>query len=396
MILVDVREKHREIITSLFQSNDIPFVECRLDYADYSCPDSGWGIERKTISDFIGSINNLTDYLYEIQQLYQYPYLLLEGRIITNTKTRKLMVMQGREMVTTGLTVSSMTNFLTSIQLKGIMILYTWDIHHTAMTLMHLWKYYNKSYHIPLLPRTTYEDRIVSKRAREIAALCMIPSIGKTMAIKLLHEFNTVYNITIASEYQLQQIKGIGKELSLEIIDFFGSRIVYRHIHNKKDPWAEENGKCYNCHYAKPWMNITTPQEGYTLSLDSPPPAHDDHIDTWPFRLNCWCPYTPHNQRPDTQTHTVEPETSCHWWKKGKILHIEVLYQYALFQSQGKPNEIGCLNGIRTIDVALENDPKNERFLTLKKKMESKMKSFLDGREAFSGPGAYHPKKETN
>jgi len=69
----------------------------------------------------------------------------------------------------------------------------------------------------PLTP----EVQLFSTEDMRRAALCCIPSIGWTLAERLLEKFKTMRAIASASLKELTKVRGIGKEKAVKVVEFF-------------------------------------------------------------------------------------------------------------------------------------------------------------------------------
>jgi ERCC4-type nuclease len=193
-IIVDTREKQSSVISSLAEEKANIKIE-KLDIADYLIGEIA--IERKTFSDFLGSMINkrLIEQLIEIKK-YPKAFLILEG-FYYNYKDFKV-----HENAIRGMLLSVITEF-------QIPIIYTEDEKDTARFLILLAKKQEKEKK-ELTIRPTKTLKTIEEQKRFI--LEGFPGIGATLSKKLLQEFPNLNSIFQASKEELRQIENFTED----------------------------------------------------------------------------------------------------------------------------------------------------------------------------------------
>lgn len=203
-IIIDHQEKNSLLISELIDLGfEIEFT--RLKVADYLV--KGVAIERKTISDFIGSIKNkrLLRQLEELQQ-YEKKLLIIEGiyeqELYTDTQERE------------GMNANAIRGFLLSVLLSfKVPIIFTKDYQDTAKFIDVLSRKKNtRDVGLNVNKKTLNNDE------RSQFILEGFPGVGPKTAKKLLTEFKTIKKIINASEEELGKILGKKSEAFLKII----------------------------------------------------------------------------------------------------------------------------------------------------------------------------------
>ena len=188
-IIVDTREKQSLISTNLIERKANIEYE-KLEIGDYLIQDTI--IERKTFSDFIGSILNkrLFDQLREIKKYPNY-FLIIED---FDYEYNKFNV---HENAIRGMLLSVAIDY-------QIPIIYTENEEDTAKFLILTAKRYKKS-----RPQDSLRQSKTHKTPKEQKQFILegFPGIGPTIAKQLLEEFTSLKNIFKATEKQLTKIK---------------------------------------------------------------------------------------------------------------------------------------------------------------------------------------------
>ena len=204
-IIIDHQEKNSLLISELIDLGfEIEFT--RLKVADYIV--KGVAIERKTISDFIGSIKNkrLLRQLEELQQ-YEKKLLIIEGiyeqELYTDSKEIE------------GMHANAIRGFLLSVLLSfKVPILFTKDYQDTAKFMDVLSRKKNTR-DIGL----NVSKKTLDSNERSQFILEGFPGIGPKTAKKLLKEFGNIKKIMNASEEELREVIGKKAENMKKIID---------------------------------------------------------------------------------------------------------------------------------------------------------------------------------
>jgi len=191
-IIADYREKNSLVISELKKEGlDVELKELKV--ADYLV--RGVAIERKTVSDFIGSMLNgrLLKQLGELQQ-YDNKLLMIEG-----LDEQELY----SERNETGLHSNSVRGFLLSILLRHkVPIIFTKNSEDSAKFIELIAR--KKRAESPL----NIKKRSLDKKERMQFILEGFPGIGPKTARKLLEKFKTIKNILDASDEELKELIG--------------------------------------------------------------------------------------------------------------------------------------------------------------------------------------------
>jgi len=187
-IIVDTREKQSLISANLINKNANIKSE-HLQIGDYLIEDTI--IERKTFSDFVGSMINKR-LLEQLREIKKYPkhFLILEGFYYNYDEFNV------HENAIRGMLLSIATDF-------QVPIIYTQDEEDTANFLILLAKKYERpKQEISIRPSKTHKTSEEQKQF----ILEGFPGIGPVAAQHLLEQFPTLQTIFNATEEQLKQI----------------------------------------------------------------------------------------------------------------------------------------------------------------------------------------------
>ena len=194
-IIVDYREKN-SLVSSVLINLGIEVEFQNLKVGDYIA--NGVAVERKTVSDFIGSMINkhLSNQLEELQQ-YKKKLLVIEGI----DEQELYSDSEGR----IGMHPNAIRGFLLSILLKyNVPIIYTKNSNDTAKFLSVLAKKTEKESSLNVSKKS------LTKKERMQFILESFRGIGPKTAKKLLKKFKTIKNIINLSKEELE--KEIGKK----------------------------------------------------------------------------------------------------------------------------------------------------------------------------------------
>lgn len=188
-IIVDSREKRSLVIAHLIHKKANIKVE-KLDIADYVVGEIA--VERKTFSDFLGSMINkrLMGQLIEIKK-YPKHFLILEG-FYHNYNDFKI-----HENAIKGMLLSVILDF-------QVPIIYTQNEEDTAKFLILLARRQEKEKK-ELGIRPTKTAKTLEEQKQFI--LEGFPGVGPTISKKLLKEFPNLREIFLASKEELRQIE---------------------------------------------------------------------------------------------------------------------------------------------------------------------------------------------
>ena len=194
-IIVDYREKN-SLVSSVLVNLGIEVEFQNLKVGDYIV--NGVAVERKTVSDFIGSMINkrLSNQLEELQQ-YKKKLLVVEGI------DEQELYSESESGI--GMHPNAIRGFLLSILLKyNVPIIYTKNSDDTAKFLSVLAKKTDKEASLNVSKKN------LSKKERMQFILESFRGIGPKTAKKLLKKFKTIKNIINLSKEELE--KEIGKK----------------------------------------------------------------------------------------------------------------------------------------------------------------------------------------
>jgi len=204
-IIIDHQEKNSLLISELIDLGfEIEFT--RLKVADYLI--KGVAIERKTISDFVGSIKNKR-LLRQLEELQQYEKKLL---IVEGIYEQELYV-DSAEIE--GMHANAIRGFLLSVLLSfKVPILFTKDYQDTAK-FMDVLSRKKSTQDIGL----NVSKKTLNNEERSQFILEGFPGVGPKTAKKLLKEFVTLKKIFNASEEELKKILGKKTIAFMKIIE---------------------------------------------------------------------------------------------------------------------------------------------------------------------------------
>jgi len=202
---IDFREQRSGIVPEIEKLTDRLTIEiCTLQTGDYLIEDKII-IERKTISDFLISIQNgrIFQQAYRLAQSGKNGLIILEGdKSMVDTSLMSRKAVQGA--------LIHLTVFL------GIPVIRSMNIQETAILLIDILHQSNQQE----LPRQKHiisrgpGIRINKKQRQKLFLLQNLPGIGTKKGLALLKSFSTIGNVINASPTDLTKVRGIGKKLS--------------------------------------------------------------------------------------------------------------------------------------------------------------------------------------
>jgi len=213
VVVIDTREQKKAYVYDKLRKLGVSATLLKLDYGDYLLP-RGAVIERKSVSDLVSSIPELPDKLAMMKEKYEYPILLVEGRV--DVRDGVVAIPYGEYFMDTNMTYKSFVNFLVSIQCKGILLFWTNNLDQTATVIAYLHDYFSKDTHMPLVRRD-----ISDGFSRAVSALSMIDGIDTVLAKRLLKNLGTVSSVANADIRRLMDVDGIGRGKAEKIYRFF-------------------------------------------------------------------------------------------------------------------------------------------------------------------------------
>jgi Fanconi anemia group M protein len=191
LIIADIHEKNSLVISELSENKEIDLIIKSLKIGDYLIGTTI--IERKTISDFIGSMISKR-LLLQLNQMQKY--------------NQKMLIIEGEFSSLFNKDVKVHSNAIRGMILYIINnhcpIIFTKDYKDTAKYIIILAKQQlKKSHKITLhskIPKTISEQKNYIIES--------LPNIGPITAKKLLQKFKTIKNIFNAKEDELKEILG--------------------------------------------------------------------------------------------------------------------------------------------------------------------------------------------
>jgi Fanconi anemia group M protein len=205
-LIVDSRESQSGLVELLAAGGADVCIE-ELECGDYVLAD-GMAVERKTAEDFVGSIMDRRLFLQieMLKRTYAKIYILVEGDLFDT------------ESAIAAESVIGALSFITV--LEGIPVISTYNTAHTAATLLTMQRHALEGlgYEVPL--------RGSKPKSRAPQAQYLVeglPSIGPSVAKKLLAHFGSALAIFNATPEQLKGVRGVGPktiETIREVLEF--------------------------------------------------------------------------------------------------------------------------------------------------------------------------------
>lgn len=209
MIRIDTREPSVAIADTLVEK--VGFTEFAVETlyhgADFvlDVNDSETGIQRKRVNDFVGSIGDLKETLFDTRTRYDHSVLLLEGE--WQTAGGSIGLRRGKKIVTV-MDLNQWHNFLVSQQLRGTLYVRTASRAETCRVLVSLHGYLADSQSAPVSAADDPRD-----------VLLLLPGIGPERAEAVLDEYGHVHR-ALANLYRWEEIDGIGAQTRQTVIDW--------------------------------------------------------------------------------------------------------------------------------------------------------------------------------
>lgn len=223
MIQIDVHEQKSKIPSLLVNTLKVECEVVPLEVGDYRI--GNVPIERKTVSDYIGSLvdGSLDTQLYNLSHNAPISYLLVVGSISEELMYRKLrqdayyssLASASVKRSPTGkhgvvITTPVESPFGAALYLKGL------HIHITS-----------EEPRLPKMPRVKWKDE-----DKQLHILAAFPNIGEKRAKALLSQFGSLYTLAGTPVEMLCMVDGVGKKTAQMIRELFHLR--YRGGDNEK------------------------------------------------------------------------------------------------------------------------------------------------------------------
>jgi Fanconi anemia group M protein len=186
-------------------------VSCKqLKVGDYIASDRV-GIERKTISDFIGSIMNqrLFRQLQELSESFENPLLILEGN---------------PELLwhSSGMHPNAIRGALASISVDyKVPIIWTRNSKETAAQIH--WIAYREQKKLDKQVSIRGEKRVMEKARHQEFIVAGLPFVNSKLSRRLLEHFGSVRKIFMAKPERLMKIDKIGEKKAKQIWELVNS-----------------------------------------------------------------------------------------------------------------------------------------------------------------------------
>jgi Fanconi anemia group M protein len=203
-IYVDPRERG---MARLLEGRGLEVTLKNLEVGDYVVSDRV-AIERKTAQDFVASIidpeRNLFRQVADLARSYERPVLILEGR----------------DLYSRQVSASSIQGALTSVAVDyGVPIIPTEDQEDTASVITMLAARERRAGHEPKLHGHKTARTLKEQQEYLISA---IPSVGPSVARKLLRHFGSIEKVIAASKEELQEVDMVGPKIAERIRELVG------------------------------------------------------------------------------------------------------------------------------------------------------------------------------
>jgi ERCC4-related helicase len=206
-IIVDHREYKSTVVRNL-TIKGISIEPKQLDVGDYVLS-SRIGVERKEVGDYLDSLinGNLFRQLGQLRDAYSRPVLILEG---DNLLTQR------------NISHNAIMGSLASITIDfGITILPTKNSAETADLLNVIAKREQKLDKKSVSIRGEKRTHTISENQQYLVE--GLPKVSSVIAKRLLQHFGSIKNLINATEDELMQVQGIGKQISTEIINLINA-----------------------------------------------------------------------------------------------------------------------------------------------------------------------------
>jgi len=201
-IIVDHREYRSNVVRNL-AIKGTSIESKQLDVGDYVLS-SRIGVERKNVDDFLESLieGKLFKQVSQLREAYSRPVLILEGE---NLFTKR------------NINHNAIFGSLASITVDfGIPILTTKDASETADLLNVIAKREQREDKKDVAVRGDKTQMSIQERQQFIIE--GLPNVSAVIAKRLLSHFSSIKDIANATEKELLEVKGVGKQIAKDII----------------------------------------------------------------------------------------------------------------------------------------------------------------------------------
>jgi len=209
-IIVDHREYRSNVVRNLTYKG-ASVEPSQLDVGDYILS-SRIGVERKKVDDFLESLidGKLFKQIAQLRDAYSRPVLILEGEDLLTKRN---------------INHNAIFGSLASITVDfGIPILNTKDSSETADLLKIIAQREQKEDKKSIAIRG---DKIqMSNRERQQFIIEGLPNVSAVIAKRLLSHFGSIKGISNASEKELLEVKGVGKNIARDITNIINANYL--------------------------------------------------------------------------------------------------------------------------------------------------------------------------
>ena len=201
-IIADIRES-RIIILEL-RKLGAEVIEETITPGDYVVGEE-FGIERKTITDFIKSIydKRLFEQIERLSDTYSRCCLLVEGDASRTSYLSNPLVFWG-----------ALSKIITEY---NIPVVFTYNEKQSAQFLFSMGKKLQEKRKKEIKSR--YKPKMYSLRYKQLFVVQGLPSVGPKLADRLLRTFGSVRAVFTASEAMLSRVKGVGNRKAKKITE---------------------------------------------------------------------------------------------------------------------------------------------------------------------------------
>jgi ERCC4-related helicase len=209
-IIVDHRESRSPVMRCLSQKDVVVDPE-QLDIGDYVLS-SRIGVERKTVDDFLNSLieGKLFAQMKNLRTAYSRPLLIVEGEGLLTKRNISHNAIFG--------------SFVSIIVDFGIPIITTHSAQETADFLTVMAQREQKSGEKVVAIRGEKPTRSISEQQQFLVE--GFPNVSSILAQRLLQHFGSIRALANASEEDLCQVQGIGKNTAAEILKILNAEYL--------------------------------------------------------------------------------------------------------------------------------------------------------------------------
>jgi len=201
-IIVDHREYHSNVAKKLV-SKDVEVEPRQLEVGDYILS-SRIGVERKNVDDYLNSLidGKLFKQIQQLRDAYSRPILILEGEDLLTKRN---------------ISHNAIFGSLASISVDyGVTVFRTKNSLETADLMRVIAQREQKDDNKKVAIRGM--KRQMSMHERQQFLVEGLPNVSAVLADRLLNHFGSIRAIVNASEEELMEVEGIGKNIASEIV----------------------------------------------------------------------------------------------------------------------------------------------------------------------------------